>query len=118
MPEFDPKRLRELRRKRGLSHDQTAVAAGRSVGVYFKYENGTRRPSLETLCRLADVLQCDINEFFDPDAPSRYAWPTAEQREAIRQRVHRMAEFTDDEIDSLAAVITETRRAQVRGVGA
>lgn len=33
----------------------------------------------------------------------------------LRERVHRMAEFTDDEIDSIAAVITESRRAQVRG---
>ena len=68
MPDFDPARLRATRLARKLTADQTAVAAGRSTSAYFKYEAGSLRPSLHTLCRLAEVLSCNVGDLFDPHA--------------------------------------------------
>jgi transcriptional regulator with XRE-family HTH domain len=114
MTDFDPKRLRALRLARGLTADQTATAANRSTATYDGYESGAIRPTMESLDRLAHVLQCSIDAFFDPDAPATYDWPTPQQREDIRREVRKMAAFTDDEVDSMSAIIAEVRRASVR----
>jgi transcriptional regulator with XRE-family HTH domain len=64
MPSFDPQRLRSVRLARGFTADQAAVAAGRTTSAYYKYERGEIAPTLASLCRLADVLGCEVGELF------------------------------------------------------
>lgn len=50
------KRLREMRMKRGHTQQVTADTLGVSLRVYQNYEQGTRRPSFETLANISRFL--------------------------------------------------------------
>lgn len=54
-------RLRELRKKKGVTQLQVAEAISTSVSVYCRYEKGEREPSIDTIIRLADYfgVTCD-----------------------------------------------------------
>jgi transcriptional regulator with XRE-family HTH domain len=112
MPEFDPQRLKSVRTATGLTADQTAVAIGRSISAYYKMERGDITPSMNTLCRLAEVLHCEVGAFFDADAPSHRYWLTDEQRDRIRAEVRALPPMTDEQIERIAAVIRHSRREQ------
>lgn len=53
-------KIREVRKKRGLTLPQLAAKAGLSNGIVSKLENGKSNPSLGTLKRLAIALQINI----------------------------------------------------------
>jgi XRE family transcriptional regulator, regulator of sulfur utilization len=55
-------RLRELRRKRGLTLDALAEAADMSLTYVSNLETGVKVPSLTTLIRLAAALKCKVPE--------------------------------------------------------
>lgn len=58
-------RIKELRKRAGLSQDQL----GEQVGIEAKYlsriEVGKRQPSLETLENIADSLKVEMKELFE-----------------------------------------------------
>jgi transcriptional regulator with XRE-family HTH domain len=63
---FSGKLLRKHREETGLNIDELAVAAGnglRSTSIRG-YELGYRAPRVVTLCRIAEVLGCDVADFF------------------------------------------------------
>jgi transcriptional regulator with XRE-family HTH domain len=53
--------LRWLRDRRGMKQYQVAGAAGITKGMLSAYETGRQRPSLETLDKVLDTLECDLN---------------------------------------------------------
>jgi len=58
---FDPKRLQQARRRRGLSQRGLANRSGLSLSVVSKYEAGVRtRPMLDCALALADALDVDV----------------------------------------------------------
>jgi transcriptional regulator with XRE-family HTH domain len=57
--------IRRLRRARGLSQEQLAVAAGLHRGTVHVIENGHREPRAETVVRLSAVLECDPGRFYE-----------------------------------------------------
>ncbi|MEO0362641.1 MAG: XRE family transcriptional regulator [Pseudomonadota bacterium] len=62
--------LRALRKARGVTLAELALAAGRSVGWLSQVERGLSTPTIDDLRRLADRLDAPISLFFgDPDAP-------------------------------------------------
>ena len=54
--------LREAREKRGLSMTVLAQRSGLSQGMISLFESGQRNASLETLVRIAYVLEIDLGE--------------------------------------------------------
>ena len=50
--------LRHWRKERGYTQQQMAKFLSVHRSTYTKYELGTVEPTLEALCRLADVLEC------------------------------------------------------------
>ena len=54
--------LREIRLARGITQKTLADAVGLSDQAICTYEIGTREPNLETLRKLATVLDCTIDE--------------------------------------------------------
>lgn len=63
------RRLRKLRRERGLS--QTSVAGdGMSTGYLSRLESGARQPTARAVAYLAKRLQVDLSEFDEPAAGS------------------------------------------------
>ena len=51
------KRLRALRMKRSYTQQKMADMLEVSLNTYQKYEQAERQPSLDTLVRLADILE-------------------------------------------------------------
>lgn len=54
--------LKKIRLERGMTQSDVAAAVGLSDEAICTYEIGTREPNLETLRKLATVLNCTIDE--------------------------------------------------------
>jgi len=54
--------LRWMRERRGRKQYQVAAAAGITKGMLSAYETGRQRPSLETLDKILDTLECDLSD--------------------------------------------------------
>lgn len=63
-------RIRELRKKNGLTLQHLSDRAGLSVGFLSQLERDKAVPSLGSLARLAQVLQVDIDHFISTPRPS------------------------------------------------
>ncbi len=61
------KRLKELRKDRGLTQQQLGDMVGVTKVSICCYENGTRTPTLETLVDLADALNVKITSLLAID---------------------------------------------------
>jgi len=60
------KRLRKIRRSRDLTQEQLADMVGVSLNFIGQLERGESAPSLETVQKIAEVLEVDVSEFFLP----------------------------------------------------
>jgi transcriptional regulator with XRE-family HTH domain len=58
------KRIRELRRAKGLSQEELALKAGLDRTYISDVERGMRNISLENIERLAQALELQIQELF------------------------------------------------------
>jgi transcriptional regulator with XRE-family HTH domain len=62
---FSGRRLRDERVSAGLSPEHIAIAVQRSAYSVREYEWGRVTPSVTTLARIADLLDCPIDRFFE-----------------------------------------------------
>lgn len=60
---FSPDALRRIRHERGLSQKRLAASLGVHNTAISAYENGRRRPDVETLATIADALGVRMDEF-------------------------------------------------------
>lgn len=58
-------RIKELRKRVGLSQDQLAENVGIESKYLSRIEVGKRQPSLDALERIADSLHVEMKELFD-----------------------------------------------------
>jgi len=58
-------RIKELRKRAGLSQDQLAEKVGIESKYLSRLEVGKRLPSFETLENIADSLQVEMKELFE-----------------------------------------------------
>lgn len=65
-------RLRDLRTRRNLSQPELAEAIGVSKSAISMYERGERNPDFETLERIADFFNVDMNYLLGKDSGSLY----------------------------------------------
>src|SRR3954467_15834989 len=66
------RRVRHLRKARGLSLKQVATRSGISIGLLSQIERGRSSPSVRVLASLADSLAVGLGSLFEEDpAPSR-----------------------------------------------
>ena len=56
------KKLKEIRLARGMTQKELAAQIGMTGQTVYYYEAGEREPNLETLRKLATVLDCTIDE--------------------------------------------------------
>ena len=54
-------RLAELRNKKGTTQDEVASFIGVARTTYANYEQGTREPDIQTLCKLADLYNVPLD---------------------------------------------------------
>lgn len=58
-------RIKELRKRRGLSQEEVAEKADTSPNYLSRMERGTENPTLDMLIKLSDALAVDLWELFD-----------------------------------------------------
>jgi transcriptional regulator with XRE-family HTH domain len=58
-------RLREVRLAKGLTQGELADRCGTSIAAISHIERGTKVPTLTTLVRLADALQCKVTKLVE-----------------------------------------------------
>ena len=73
MQRFSGTKLRERRKALGISREQLAVLVDRSHSSIKLYENGRTSPQAAVICRLADLLDCQIADLFEDDPAARDA---------------------------------------------
>lgn len=59
--------LQKIRWKKDYSIGKLAKLSGVSTAQISRIENGLTIPTIETLCRLAKALDCDVTDLFDCD---------------------------------------------------
>ena len=74
-------RLAKLRKEKG----ETQISLAKKVGVtgtaISNYETGLRMPKIKTLKRLANVLECTVDELIgDDDESERRAIPATDEK--------------------------------------
>ncbi len=58
-------RIKELRKRKGLSQDAAAEKAETSSNYWSRMERGTENPTLDMLIKVADSLEVEMFELFD-----------------------------------------------------
>ena len=58
-------KVKQLRRKTGMSQEELAAKAKLDLTSINEIENGTRNPSLKTINKLSSGLKTPIKELFD-----------------------------------------------------
>ena len=56
------KNLRAIRQERHMTQQQVANHLGITRQALSNYENGTREPEYDLLCRLAELLRCPVSD--------------------------------------------------------
>lgn len=56
-------KLKKYRELKDLTMRQVSERLGVSESCYCLYENGQRKPSFETLVKLAEIYGCTVNDF-------------------------------------------------------
>lgn len=64
------KRIREVRKSKGYTQEQLAIAAGIAVNSLSRYENNERQPNIEILTRIANALNMSMGEFMWDNLPN------------------------------------------------
>lgn len=60
-------RIRELRKKKGLTQKQLAEKVGVTANAITNYETGISSPKVEILYKIIDALECDANYLYQDD---------------------------------------------------
>ena len=58
-------RLKEIRKRKGLSQEALAERADTSPNYLSRMERGTENPTLDMLIKIADALEVELWELFD-----------------------------------------------------
>ena len=58
-------KIRRVRLRKGITQNQIAEKIGISQPTYAQWENGKRKPKLETLKKIADALEVPVSTLYD-----------------------------------------------------
>lgn len=83
-------RIRRFRKSRNITQEELAEAVGISLSFLGHIERGTRKPSIETLIRIASALSTTTDELLKDSISSKrdilYSFPDPVDRFAIIRR--------------------------------
>jgi transcriptional regulator with XRE-family HTH domain len=82
-------RIKELRKRRGLSQDDVAERADTSPNYLSRMERGTENPTLDMLIKISEALEVDLWELFD--------FKHEVSSKALREMLKKFASEIDDE---------------------
>ena len=72
-------RIRNLRKKAGLTQEQLAETLGVTAGAVYKWESGRAMPELEMLVELGRFFEVSVDALLD------YGWETMSMGRAVEQ---------------------------------
>ena len=61
-------KIKEFRKKRGLTQKQLGDLCGMADSAIRRYENGRANPKIETLRKIADALEVNVTELLNDGA--------------------------------------------------
>ena len=89
-------RVRLARKQRGMTQEQLAEAVGKAVETISNIERGHAHTGLETLERLAGVLETPIRDFFEEAGEDR---DVSRERLGLEDRLRGLSrDLTDGEL--------------------
>lgn len=102
--------LRELRKQKKLSQSALAEIVGMSQATVASWENGTRKPDVETVSYLADYFGVTVDYLMGRDEPTTAQPVPADPR---REKVHRLLDEMDEQaLDGLIAMLDSLQKKQ------
>lgn len=88
-------RIREWRKRSGLSCAELARRVGVTPGAITQWESGLFAPSTDKLPTIAAVLECEVSDLYDSEVLRAASERAAQQvREAAQRAAQKMAEQT------------------------
>lgn len=81
-------RLREMRIQRNISQAELGEAIGMSQATVTSWENGTRKPTIETIVQLAQFFGCSTDYLLCADTEE-----SQDEAMVIREKLRRKPEF-------------------------
>lgn len=97
-------RIREERKKRGMSQQEIAVAAGLSLPHISVIELGKSHPKVESLVKIAEALQVSTDTLLRPNIPAVNAIYQNELQEII-------GDCSPAEVDAILKIVREVKSA-------
>jgi transcriptional regulator with XRE-family HTH domain len=67
MKKFDIKKIREIRKMKGLSQQEFAKVIGVTKQLISLWEKGENLPSMKSIIKLINTYDIDFNYFFDEE---------------------------------------------------
>lgn len=83
--------IRQLRKVRGITLQQLALATGKSVGFLSQVERNLTKPSVAALQDISEALSVHIGWFFPDDSPG----PAAEREFIVRRQNRRRLTYSE-----------------------
>jgi len=103
--------MKKLRKEKGLSQKQVADIIGVAEGTVSLYESGSRFPGKETLCAIADALDCSLDLLVRGKEKDR---PEGRSREEILKMYDAMTEEELVRLSALLQAVLADKRFQAR----
>lgn len=96
-------RLKEYRRRAGLTQEALAFNANIHVSFVSEIERGLKKPSIESLGKLLSALHVSFQEFFDFDTPVN-----PDQKCAALEKINfELHSRSDEEIEMIYNIIRQ-----------
>lgn len=76
-------RLKELRKIEKLTQNDVAKMLNSSATCYNYYENGNREPSIDTLCKLADIYHVSLDYLVGREFANEIGYLNEEQKNLV-----------------------------------
>ena len=100
------KKIREHRKKAGLSLESLALSADITPNFLGDVERGVKRPSIETLENVLGVLGVTFSGFFDFEADIT----KNDERTELNKVISNLRRLSDDELKIIAKIISQVRQ--------
>lgn len=89
------KKIKQLRKDKGLQQKTVATDLGLDQSNYNKVENGKREPSVEVLQKLSVILGVTVDELLNPD-DKKQPTPVTVEDKTVSEKI-RLVEQLEDE---------------------
>ena len=111
-------RIKEIRKKCGLTQKELGERVGVSEAAISQYESGKRRPDYEIVLRMADYFGCSVDYLLGNDSPPSTDPELDQLLEQLKNRPEcRMlfklaADATADDVRQAVRIIEAIRRKE------